>query len=519
MARFPSNGIDRDYAMKNEHAKSAIVVDDTTVSEEGEDDSAHAYVPPSLLGLVLVWSKDEPWRIGQTLLLPADAGATVWIGRGANSAGKPLKGTFGEQRPGQWVPSAAIRSQAISRHQVSLSFHEASGTHIAHNLGKCSLFHNGKPANECPIVAGDLLQLGKQLLFLCCRRPLQIPGEPGAFADFPFGQPDAHGIVGESPAAWRLRQQLAFVAARSDHVIITGRSGSGKELVAGAIHALSARGGRPIVARNAATLPEALIDAELFGNARSYPNPGMAERSGLIGEAHGSTLFLDEIAELPQAAQAHLLRVLDGGEYQRLGEARARTSDFRLVAATNRELSSLKPDLLARLALRVRVPDLDERKEDVPLLVRHLLRQKAEQGDSVALELFPDRDPRGEPQIPLSFMLRFLERGYTMNVRELKSLLWEALSRPSSFAAEPSSDEPRVESRDSKPPQSALGVRVMAPDGALSAERVQQALDENNGSIERSWRALQLSSRFALVRLIKKYGLEVRKRPMRKSRA
>ena len=505
--------------MKNEHATSAIVVDGTTVSEEGEDDAARASAPPSLLALVLVWSKDEPWRIGQVLLLPADTGATVWIGRGANSAGKPLKGTFGEQRPGQWAPSAAIRSQAISRHQLSLSFHESSGAHIAHNLGKCALFHNGRPVNECQIAAGDLLQLGKQLLFLCCRRPLQFPGEPGAFADFPFGQPDAHGIVGESPAVWRLRQQMMYVAARSDHVIVTGRSGSGKELVAGAIHALSARAGRPIVARNAATLPETLIDAELYGNARNYPNPGMAERPGLIGEAHGSTFFLDEIAELPQTAQAHLLRVLDGGEYQRLGEARTRTSDFRLVAATNRELSALKPDLLARLALELRVPDLDERREDVPLLVRHLLRQKAEQGDSVALELFPDRDPRGEPQIPLSFMLRFLEHRYAMNVRELKSLLWEALSRSSSFAAEPLPDELRVETPDSKPPESALGVRVMAPDAAPSAERIQQSLDENNGSIERTWRALQLSSRFALVRLIKKYGLEVRKRPARKSRA
>src|SRR4029077_9274313 len=127
-------------------------------------------------------------------------------------------------------------------------------------------------------------------------------------------------------------------------VVIAGQSGSGKELVAQAIHALSGRADRRLVSRSAATLPEALIDAELFGNAKNYPNPGMVERSGLIGEAHGSTLFLDELGELPHAAQAHLLRVLDGGEYQRLGEAQARVSDFRLVVATNRILSSLKPD-------------------------------------------------------------------------------------------------------------------------------------------------------------------------------
>src|SRR5690348_15490748 len=132
------------------------------------------------------------------------------------------------------------------------------------------------------------------------------------------------------------------MARRPGHVLLTGASGTGKELAARAIHALSKRSGQRLVARNAATLPESLIDAELFGNAKNYPNPGMAERAGLVGQADGSTLFLDEIAELPSSSQAHLLRVLDDGEYHRLGDGLARRSDFRLVAATNRDVSSLK---------------------------------------------------------------------------------------------------------------------------------------------------------------------------------
>src|SRR5262249_46286359 len=153
---------------------------------------------------------------------------------------------------------------------------------------------------------------------------------------FPFGRADADGFVGESPAAWDLRDRLAFIGPQAGHVLLVGESGVGKELAARALHARSRRSRRPLVSRNAATLPEALIDAELFGHARDYPNAGMPERAGLVGEADGGTLFLDEIGELPEARQAHLLRLLDGGEYQRLGDPRVRRADVRFIAATNR---------------------------------------------------------------------------------------------------------------------------------------------------------------------------------------
>jgi two-component system nitrogen regulation response regulator GlnG/two-component system response regulator HydG len=477
--------------------------DGTTRSDDDAPDDGPSSIAQDRLALVLLWSKSEPWRIGEGFFLPTEAESTVWFGRGSNAPGAPCKATLGQQRPGHWGPCPLIVAPAISRYQVS--FRRVGAGYAARNEGKCSLLRNGVETTDCELTRGDLLQIGKQFLFLCCLRPERIPGQEGEYPPFAFGEPDRYGIVGESPDMWRLRRQIVFAATRPDHTLVEGRSGSGKELVAAAIHGLSSRGGRRMVSRNAATLPETLIDAELFGNAKSYPNPGMAARPGLVGEAHGSTLFLDELAELPHAAQAHLLRVLDRGEYQRLGDAQVRMSDFRVIAATNRDPSSLKPDLLARFTLRIAVPDLNSRKEDVPLLARHLLRRMAERGDSAALALFPGQDPRAEPRVPLPWMIGLLEHPFLTNVRELEAMLVAALATPE--VARPWA---KAEGDVRRP-------ELYVPDGghvdAVSAEAIRQCLDANNGSIERTWRALGLSSRFALLRLIKKHGLEVRRRP------
>jgi two-component system nitrogen regulation response regulator GlnG/two-component system response regulator HydG len=364
------------------------------------------------------------------------------------------------------------------------------------------MFFNGgsEPVLEAELGAGDRLRLGKQLLFVgAAHSQLGDLTHP----DFPFGEADAFGIVGESAAVWQLRRRAAFVAARGDHVLIHGPSGSGKELGARAVHGLSSRAARPLVSRNAATLPEALIDAELFGNARNYPNPGMAERVGLVGEAHGATLFLDEIGELPEAAQTHLLRVLDRGEYQRLGESKVRVSDFRLIAATNRDPAALKHDFLARFTLRLALPDLGARLEDVPLLVRHLLRREAERGDELARELFPAQDPAAEPDLPLELVEALLARK-PASVRELRSELWALLA-----ARELGAWESNAEEVESGPAAGELDADLPA---GLDATRIQRCLDENNGVIEQTWRALGLGNRFVLMRLIRKHELEVRKR-------
>jgi hypothetical protein len=243
----------------------------------------------------------------------------------------------------------------------------------------------------------------------------------------PFGDADLFGLVGESSSMWDLRRQVALMAGQGTHVLILGASGTGRELVARAIHARSSRRNRPMISRNAATFPEGLIDAELFGNMRNYPNPGMPERPGLMGEADGSILFPDEFAELPIALQAHLLRVMDEGEYQRLGEATTRRSSFRLIAATNRPERFLKDDIRARLKTRLRLRGLNERREDIPLLVRHLLRRHAVHDPAVAQRFFLGGTPKGEPRISPALMSALVSHHYRTHVRELEGLLLRAL--------------------------------------------------------------------------------------------
>ncbi len=169
------------------------------------------------------------------------------------------------------------------------------------------------------------------LVFLVLRRPVFSANDARARATSRSrsARPTRTASSGRARPSGGCATTLAFAAQSSHHVLVQGDSGSGKELAARAIHALSSRQRGPFVTRNAATLPEGLVDAELFGTVRGYPHAGSPERRGVIGEADGGTLFLDEIGELRHDLQAHLLRVLDhGGEYQRLGDARTRRSTF-----------------------------------------------------------------------------------------------------------------------------------------------------------------------------------------------
>jgi DNA-binding NtrC family response regulator len=301
--------------------------------------------------------------------------------------------------------------------------------------------------------------------------------------------------VGETPRLGQLRDELAFYARRAGHALVLGPSGSGKELCARALHRLSARSRGPFVARNAATLPEGLIDAELFGNERNYPNPGMRERPGLVGEADGGTLFLDEIGEIPEGLQAHLLRLLDSGEYHRLGGTAARRADLRLVGATNRPAEALKHDVAARLGLRIQTPGLDERREDIPLLILALLERLAASDPALRSEFF-DPAPRVDPGL----VAALIQHTYSTHLRELESLLVLSMagSRQGFLELTPAVRE-RLQAR-----------REAAPGGsAPSREEIEAAL-ARTGTATRAWQELGLSSRDALNRLMKKYGIRIR---------
>jgi DNA-binding NtrC family response regulator len=263
-----------------------------------------------------------------------------------------------------------------------------------------------------------------------------------------------------------------------------------------------------LIARNAATFPDTLIEAELFGSAKGFPNPGMPERLGLIGAAHTGTLFLDEFAELPLAQQTRLLRVMDAGEYQSLGEASLRHADVRVVGATNRPLDDLRTDVAARFAFVVRTPNLGARVEDIPLIVRHLLKQVAREDAELRARFFL---PDDEPRLSAGLLMGLLRGNAIGNVRWLRNTLWRALAESSGDTLRwPKSISGQFLRASSLPPPP----QAPAPSergGEPERERIREALERNQGSVDKTWRELGLSSRFALHRLLKKHGIVLRR--------
>ena len=406
--------------------------------------------------------------------------------------------SLAQLRPGGCVTTGPLCSPHVSRRQLALTHHPGRGLRVE-QIGASQLRLDGHPMSSGLLQRGGLLDVENRFLLLYTDRPAAWlrPRDPGIDDGFAFATADRWGIVGESPAAWELRRKAAFMAACDEHVLVLGPSGSGKELIVQAIHGQSRRFAGPLISRNAATIPEALIDAELFGNLRNYPNPGMSERPGLLGEAHRGTLFLDEIGELPERMQAHLLRVMDHGEYQRLGEARVRHVDLRLVAATNRDPGSLKHDFLARFPHRLHVPGLDARPEDLLLVARHLLRRIAAPTPLLVAPLVQS----GGPLIGPEFASALATYHFTTHVRELNELLWRALQSDPHARLRPPPELVRV-----------IRARPLDPEPTvpltLSRELVQGVLDRCGGVKETVWRELGLRNRFQLHRVLKKLGLE-----------
>jgi two-component system nitrogen regulation response regulator GlnG/two-component system response regulator HydG len=297
-----------------------------------------------------------------------------------------------------------------------------------------------------------------------------------------------------------MRDALAFAAATDRHVLLLGDSGAGKELAARAIHGLSVRCSRELVARNAATMPDALLDAELFGNVKNYPNPGMAERPGLIGQADGSTLFLDEIGDLPEKSQAHLLRVLDSaGEYQRLGDAKLLRSALRLVAATNRPVDALKHDFLARFTHRIVVPGLCERRDDVPLVLAELLRRIAAKHAPLAERFFERRAGRlAEPRLAPDLVARLLRHPFTHHVREIERLLWLAIG---------TADADYIGVTEAVDAELCDAEHATADAADIDRATLLAAIAQHGNSPTHLAKQLGLRNRYVLIRLLKKHGV------------
>ena len=332
--------------------------------------------------------------------------------------------------------------------------------------------------------ATDRRQLARQVTLLQRQLPASTPPE---------------GLIGRSDAMAKVKEVIRRAAAAPGTVLITGETGTGKELAARAIHAGSPRASKPFVALNCAALTESLLENELFGHTGGAFTGAAAPRPGLIEHASGGSLFLDEIGTMSTALQAKLLRALESGEVRRIGENESRRVDVRFVTATNVDLKaavdsgSFRSDLYYRVNVhRVHMPPLRERGGDVPLLVEHFLERYGRAGNITGV---------AAPAIDV------LESySYPGNVRQLEHIIQRAvaIAQPPELVLGDLPEELLVPERPHPPASEGT---VSAARERAEREMIVATLARCHGEISATARELQVS-RTTMWRLMKKHGIE-----------
>jgi DNA-binding NtrC family response regulator len=301
-------------------------------------------------------------------------------------------------------------------------------------------------------------------------------------------------LIAESAAMRPVMELIARVGPSDANVLITGEHGTGKEVIARTLQAISPRSGKPFITVNAGGLPEGVFESELFGHVKGAFTDAKTDRVGRFELAEGGTLFLDEIANVPMNLQAKLLRALESGELERVGSSTTRRVDVRIISATNANIQAeveagrFREDLLFRLnTIEIHLPPLRERKEDIPILAMHFLRQSAQRYRKNLTGFEP------------TALKLLLDHPWPGNVRELDHSVERAVLL---------AEGPEVRASD-------LGLRPVR-EGTLRIEDmsledveralIQKAMGRYGGNVSHASQALGLS-RSALYRRLQKYGL------------
>jgi transcriptional regulator with PAS, ATPase and Fis domain len=294
-----------------------------------------------------------------------------------------------------------------------------------------------------------------------------------------------HGLLSRSPAMQAVFQIIQNAAATEATVLVRGESGSGKELVAKAIHDLSARRNAPFLAINCAALSSTLLDSELFGHVRGAFTGAVKDHSGLFQRAHGGTLFLDEVAELPLELQAKLLRVLQERNYIPVGGDRSIDVDVRIVAATHRSLREevkmgrFREDLMYRLrVVPIFIPPLRERREDISLLLWHFIQEH----NAAHFRKIDRIDPQA--------MRALLDYAWPGNIRELQNVVEYAFAVGRGTTLRCSELPPEFRESRMAEPQPMQNSSLSA---AEESAAIRQALEQSNGRVSQAARLLGMS--------------------------
>jgi DNA-binding NtrC family response regulator len=301
-------------------------------------------------------------------------------------------------------------------------------------------------------------------------------------------------FIANADAMQPVLRLISSVGPSDANVLITGEHGSGKEVVARTLHAISNRASRPLVAVNTGGLSEGIFESELFGHVKGAFTDAKVDRIGRFELAHGGTLFLDEIANIPLAQQAKLLRVLESGEMERVGSSQTRRVDVRIISATNADLNQdvaggrFRQDLLFRLnTVEIQLPPLRDRRQDIPLLAMYFLNRYSERYRKPANTFDP------------AAMQAMLDYSWPGNVRELDHAIERAVLLSSG-------DTLRVSDLSLRAPRESTQRLEELSLEEVESLLIRKAIDRYSGNISQAAEALGLS-RSALYRRLQKYGI------------